>query len=400
MFSELLTIKGFIPVFKETEEASNIHVVTFEENDFTVVAQKKLYNPGDKALYVYPDCNIPDTEFWAEYHAPDGNPNKSRLGSNGRVIGVKFGWKYADGTKVFSNGILLPLSAIPQLEPGQTYDEVLGIFKQESDETGVKNKNKKHQSGFKGYNVVDKPEFIRKSDEEHLQKEINRLGFPVALTISLKIDGSSIAMYYLSSSVKGICSRRNERLLDVCVRKYEGFIKKYNPETQSEQMFQIETRSFISAEEFEAMNVPFTETIVEDEWTLMGRGVLSDLVAYGRPLAVRGEIYGGGLNHNPINPHSKLPLNYAVYGIDDMSTGVTIPLPQDEAMELARTLGFNTVPEFCRNRVFESKKELMNFLAEIVNTQEHPIEGVVIRSSKTNDFSCKWINPEYDEKKK
>ncbi|MGL4779905.1 MAG: hypothetical protein ACRCXN_03630, partial [Bacteroidales bacterium] len=57
---EIVTIKSFSPIFKNGEEASRIQIVQLEELGFEVVAQKGLYQVGDKAVFIHPDYCLSD----------------------------------------------------------------------------------------------------------------------------------------------------------------------------------------------------------------------------------------------------------------------------------------------------------------------------------------------------
>jgi hypothetical protein len=138
--TQIVTIKSFSPMFKGEEEATNIHIVNVEEHGFDIVAQKSLYQIGDKALYIQPDYCLSDIPLFADFIAPEGNPNKSRLGKQNRIKAVKFGFTDTKGNKVYSNGILLPLGNVMEylnieVEFGFTdYDTLLGITKYEEPE--------------------------------------------------------------------------------------------------------------------------------------------------------------------------------------------------------------------------------------------------------------------------
>ena len=381
--SAIVTVKSFTPIFKNEDQATNIHVINFEENDFKVVAQKSLYQIGDKVIYIYPDTNLPQTNaIFDSYFYPDGNPNKSKLGSNGRVKAVKFGFTYDNGRKVFSEGILIPY----QIPEGVTnIDEYYGLFKEE----------KERQSNARVPVAGDFPGFISKSDETNYKKVSNRINFDEELVGSLKIDGSSITVYWINDTTYGICSRNYEKKLDLVTIEYPGYVKMFNKELMVHGWLNKATKDFHTEEEFAALEIPNIEKHYEDEWTKMGKIILKEISSRKLQIAVRGEIYGGGLNASKPNPHCKLPLNYAVYGIDDLSTGIAQPMPQAEAMTLAKSIGLNTVPEyFCKK--FADKEELEAECNAIFDKEL--IEGIVIRSA-TGGFSAKFMSSEYDEKK-
>jgi len=388
MFSEILTVKAFLQIYKGDEAASNIHVVTFEENDYRVVAQKSLYKEGDKALYIFPDTNLKNIPLFDSYFAPEGNPNKCRLGKNGRVKSVKFGWTYDNGSKVYSQGILLPFSELPTLTK-ETWDEELELYK-EVEEIKV------GQVDAKG--VL--PRFVVKSDEEHFQKNGKCIKFPADLIVTKKYDGSSCTVYRFDSENKGICQRTLEKKLDVVERKYESYRLLHNKEKGIQEYFNTTTKTFVTDEEFEKLNVPFTDIPLSDNYTKMGLPILQMLEECNISASIRMEIYGAGINSHGANNDAKQPLSYAVYGVDRFDeAGNPTRVPQKKALEFAKSLGLNT-SEILLEGVFESYDALKEACDKLFEKQEKPIEGVVIRSAEDNSYSGKYLCDDYDERKK
>lgn len=196
--TNIVTVKAFMPMIREVEneiqEASNIQVVTFEENGFEVVAMKGLYSIGDKIILISPDYCLPDTELFKPYTAPEGNPKKSRLGGYNRVRAIKFNFYKEDGQKVYSNGILMPMQEVKDYlvkqkslllcqsveDIAEHLDDYLGIHKVEKE-------------------VVDNesldglPEGVYKTDETNINniKRATEASFPCEYIGTLKIDGSS-----------------------------------------------------------------------------------------------------------------------------------------------------------------------------------------------------------------
>lgn len=409
-FSQIVTVKSFTPIYKERKEADNIQVVNFEENDFTVVSQKSLYKVGDKGLYIFPDTNLPypvlsednakaSIILFKPFLAPEGLVEKSKLGKDNagfktRVRDIKFGFVYSDGTSVFSQGILVPMTELPTKTDEESWDTVLGLYKE--DREAFVQKTKQLNSKVPQEGVL--PQFIHKSDETHFQKNSHSLEFPVELIVMEKIDGSSSAVFWLNKDRYGICQRNLEKKIDYIEKIYDGFRKKYDYATDSDAWFNLSTKLFVSNEDFEAMNNPFVEKRHEDNYTIVGRPILELLKQKEESIAVRMEIFGAGLNASSVNPHCRLPLDYVVYGIDDLSTGEPIRVPQEQALAMASEMGLKTAKVFVQ-KVFTSKEELLNEVKAIIAAQPNPMEGVVIRTAKTNNYSAKYLNSEYDTKK-
>lgn len=133
-----VTIKAKFPLYKKEELAERVELITLEETGFELVAQKNLYQVGDTAVYIQPDYCVPETPLFQDFIAPSGDPKKSYLGKieeqPRRIRAIKFALsKEPNGEKVYSNGILLPLSVVTShigTQPINT--ETLGITKYEA----------------------------------------------------------------------------------------------------------------------------------------------------------------------------------------------------------------------------------------------------------------------------
>lgn len=390
---QIVTIKSFSPIFKDGEEARNIHIVNVEEHDFNIVTQKSLYNIGDKAIYINPDYNLSDISLFESFIRPDGNPNKSRLGSNNRVRAIKFNFTDTNGNIVYSNGILLPLKEVlnylnlTEINDKINLDELLSITKYEEPE-------KSNRGQAKG----NLPNGMYKTDQENIKKLTRKLEslLPCVLIGTLKIDGSSHTSYFKSENNYGICSREQEKYLTQ--KYYEGFKPYYDKELKK----QVWKNNDLIVEDvnsyFIENNLEIKETIAEDDFVQLGYPILEKLIEYRKPLAVRSEIYGQTLkgSGNKSNPHAKLPKSIAVYGIDDYSSNICVPLSMKETLALCEELNLSTVPIiFCQE--FKTIEELNEVCENYF--KDNLVEGIVISTYETNQFSAKYLNNEYDSKK-
>ena len=109
----IVTVKSKIPLYKGEEAANAIELIELEEVGYELVAQKDLYQVGDKAILVQPDYNVSDIPLFESYIRPRGDESKSMLGKvDGlprRIRAKKFTLsKEPNGDPVYSNGILLP----------------------------------------------------------------------------------------------------------------------------------------------------------------------------------------------------------------------------------------------------------------------------------------------------
>lgn len=380
-------------MFKGEEEATNIHIVNVEEHGFDVVAQKSLYQIGDKALYIQPDYCLSNIPLFADFIAPEGNSKKSRLGKQNRIKAVKFGFTDTKGNKVYSNGILLPLGDVMdylniEVEFGFTdYDALLSITKYEEPEG-------KLQGDTKG----NLPNGMYKTDETNFNNNYKQLEalLPCQLIGTVKIDGSSCTVYYKSETEFGITSRSQEKYLTQ--KHYEGFTRTFDRElnkrgwTDGNVFVEDINQYFIDN------SLEIKETIANDDWVQLGYPILEKLKEHKLQYAVRCEIYGQSLkgSGNKNNPHAKLPKSIAVYGIDDYSSGICVPLPMSQVIEFCDNLAI-PMANVVFNKVFTTIDEIKEICNDYFNTTL--IEGIVIRTYETNAYSGKYMNNEYDSLK-
>ena len=369
---EIVTITAKSSLFKKGtgESATSIELINFsfsngDECGFNVISQKDLYSIGNSAIYIQPDYCVPKTELFSSFHAPYGDPNKSKLGKNGRIRAIKFNFYPEDSSDIiYSNGILLPLSEAKITNNIEDLAEFLGITKYEEPE--------RFGTGDAKGNF---PSFLYKTDEENaanLKSHINRVleaGERIGWT--LKIDGSSFTQYYekvVDGWITGICSRAMEK------------------------------------------KIPDDLSLTSDRWINMSvsSGLYEKGMKYcqdnGRELVFRGEIYGEGVTKgsgNKLNPHSNMQPSLLIFGVDDLSSGFATKLLPSEVQSICNFAGISCLSsvEICprdydelvtmANEIFESYKRDRGLI----------IEGVVVRTLGSNNLSCKIMNDSYDAKK-
>jgi len=181
---DVVTIEKLIPILKNGEEANAIEVAMVKNSDgdsiqYHIIVGKDLYNIGDSAIYIQPDYTIPLNNLFLDYHAPQGDPKKSRLGKKGRVRAVKFNFNFADSSDpIYSNGVLLPWGvflewydeqvnmpenkgSLPMLNSDEFYEElqeILGVEKYIASDS-------LDGSQPAGLTKGDFPSFLYKTDE-------------------------------------------------------------------------------------------------------------------------------------------------------------------------------------------------------------------------------------------
>lgn len=402
----IVTIKGKNQLFKKEEPANSIETIELHEVGFELVAQKGLYEMGDKAVYIQPDFCLSDIPLFESYLRPNGDESKSMLGKvDGlprRIRAKKFTLsKEPNGDPVYSNGILLPLNEVEnylsQEYPGKdlfrqiykdnkedTLTKYLGITKYEEPEPVSK-------SGLRSGQTEGKfPEGIYKTDEENINNLWNhienKIGYPIALVGTEKVDGSSITIGITPKIPEGfICSRNLRKKLKI--NKVVGQ-RKQSVWEMIKSWFGVKTD----------LNL-YEEVQNDDDFVKFGIEYLNTLKYTGDTnLIFRGELNGGKLkgSGNRNNPASKLPANIKFFGVDVTDElGNAIRLPHSNFKSICNLLNFPMVDEVF-HKEFSSKEEL---LLECNNYfKNNMIEGIVVRTPD-GKFSAKVMNLEYDSKK-
>jgi hypothetical protein len=385
----IVTIEELLPIYKDGVPANAIEVAKIKDAEgvyiqYDVVVGKGLHQIGGKGVYIQPDYTIPMNRLFVEYHAPQGDPKKSKLGKKGRIRAIKFNLNFEGSTDpIYSYGILLPwadffdfyrtsiepnivLSAeektakfddikIPNVStdgtfvgfsfdsPDFPFQEILGVEKYVADD---------NLDGSQPAGMIkrDFPSFMYKTDEETIQnhrKEIDRAYRDgEELSFTQKRDGSSLTEYFRINPISdpnqvdvkteefGICSRKHEKKLDqqyVAAYKDGDIILHpyFHPELKIKGWFNDDTRAFYTAEEAAEK----FESVIEeqrDAWTDTDKkfGYLEKLMNYcranGLQLVIRGELIGAGNkgSGNKLNSDARTESHVIWFGVDDLSSGV------------------------------------------------------------------------------
>ena len=394
----IVTIKNKIPLYKGNEQANSIEVIELEEVGFELVANKTLYQIGDKAIYIQPDYCVSDIPLFESFIRPNGNESKSMLGKveglPRRIRAKKFTLsKEPNGDPVYSNGILLPYDEVA-LYLEDKYEKLyiyldnvdltkeLGIIKYEEPEPVSK-------SGLRSGQTEGKfPEGIYKTDEENINNLWNhiekKIGYPITLVGTEKVDGSSITIGVTPKIPEGfICSRNLRKKLTI--KKVTG---RRNKKWYEKLLFWTNPD----------LNL-YTEVENDDDFVRYGKPYLDILlkdVSGNRIL--RGELNGGKLkgSGNKNNPASKEQPNIKFFGVDEINDyGEAEKIPYIQFKFEADYLGFTTVKEVF-NKEFNSKEEILTECNNYFKT--NMIEGIVVRTLDSK-FSAKIMNLHYDSMK-
>jgi RNA ligase (TIGR02306 family) len=301
---------------------------------YTCIVEKDKYKVGDAVVLIQPDTVLPDKP-WAEVFKK----------KSGRTKAIKL-------RGVWSFGIVMPTSTffdetlVHSYLPGTEVSHLIDVTKYEAPQP--------QQLDAKGH----LPFGLGKTDEERYQNILD-LPFGEKVDVTLKIDGQS-ATYYCRKDREtgewhtGICSRSLE-LKPECSNNYTRINLKYD--------------------------------------------ILSKLLNYCSfrdvSLALRGEIYGSGIQGHAANPHSKLPLDFAAFSVYNFDT-FQYENTADEHNYQA-VCGAMWLPMVPTVAVATLTPELIKHYAEDISEIDgKPFEGVVIKHSKG---SFKVINLGYDERK-
>jgi hypothetical protein len=390
---QIVTIKSKTPLFKGEEQANAIEKIELEENGFSLVAGKDLYRVGDQAIYIQPDYSLSDIALFDSFIRPGGDERKSRLGSNNRIRAVKFNLHTGDNEPVYSVGILLPILEVKHFleHPGSLNNVdltvALGITKWEEPENTGK-------GGLKTNGGKDFPSGVYKTDETninnlwgHLE---NKIGYPVNLIGSQKIDGSSISIIVdvktkkisvgsrsliKPEKINKVVGRRNMTWFEY-FRSYFG----YKPDLLIKEEMDND-------DQFVVLAKPYIDEI---------RSILNN-DGFEYSFILRGEACGqswkGSGNKN--NPNSKNEPKIYFYGVDDYRNGVAVKHDEDMFSIYMDVLGFDRCPVIF-DKIFTSREEIEQECKSYF--KDNMVEGIVLRTADSK-FSAKFMNDLYDSLK-
>ncbi len=309
---------------------------------YTCIVEKGKYNVGDAVVLIQPDTVLPDKP-WAEVFKKKSNRVKAIRLRGCWSFGIVMPQSVVLGYNIVNS--YSPYDTIVYL-PGTEVSHLIGVTKYEAPQP--------QQLDAKGH----LPFGLSKTDEERYQNILD-LPFGEVVDVTLKIDGQS-ATYYCHKDrqtgewTTGICSRSLE-MKPECKNNYTRINNDNN--------------------------------------------ILNKLLAYCKhhdvSLALRGEIFGAGVQGHGNNPHAKLPLDFAAFSVYNFDTFQYENVGSDHYYtHICKVLDIPAVPTVA---VATLTPELIKYYAEdISEINGKPFEGVVIKHSKG---SFKVINLAYDERK-
>lgn len=325
---------------------------------FEVITKKGSFSVGEKVIFITPDSNLPAEASWSQ-------DLLKYCGSNGRVKSIKL-------RGVWSAGIALKITDV--FDEGTTKDLFEGDTegKDISDLIGVTKYEKPLPEDRSSKGGL--PFSIPKTDEERWQN-VRDLPFGERCHINLKIDGMSFTAYcvlpgHLPNVDKvsvGICSRNNDLVIsDDITNRHIHVARKHRILEKLENFCRDHNVS----------------------------------------LALRGEVYGSGVQSGNHNPHSKVPLDLAIFGvycIADPLLGIRqgkIKITDEffNFYSVSMMLDVPTVP-IVEDDAILTKDLIQKYQdgIDVLPSTGQPFEGVVIHLLDGRSF--KVLNSWYDSKK-
>jgi RNA ligase (TIGR02306 family) len=305
---------------------------------YTCIIEKDRYRAGAAIVLIQPDTVLPDKP-WAEMF--------KKRSSRVRAMKLRDVWSFGIVMSPYDicdfgdlKGMLLPENI------GKDISERIGVTKYEAPQP--------QQLDAKG--VL--PFGIRKTDEERFQNILD-LPFGETVDVTLKVDGQSATFYCYKNRQTGewhtgICSRSLE-IKTECSNNYTRINAKYD--------------------------------------------ILSKLLDYCKArdasLALRGEVYGNGIQGHGANPHAKLPLDFAAFSVYNFDTFQYENFGKEHYVyKVCSKIKIPTVDIL--ETVILTPELIKEYAEEMTEINGRAFEGVVIKHSKG---SFKVINLSYDERK-
>lgn len=381
---QLCTVKEKKVLFKDGKPAERIEQIVLEENDFTLVSQKDLYQVGDKVLYIQPDFNLPDTPLFEGFIRPNGDPKKSILGAKYRIRAKKFNFLTEENEIIYSIGILLPVSDvkkhIPKLDLNGDLSEQLGIWKYSSENDSMASSGVV-RSGFEypsGYYKTDEPNWFNVRKRFVVGKRY--IG-------TLKEDGSSITIFRENDTVKGIGSR-------TLVRPF-----KISQVVGKRKMTIIDYIKKFFGKKIDLKIVEKVDS--DDKFILIAKEIFKKLETYcienNVAIALRGEACGTGWggSGNAKNPMNNQEPTIKFFGADYIVNGMTKKMGRNDFNKIVTDLELQTT-QVIFDQTITTVEEMETICKNYFS--QNLVEGIVVRDEESK-FSFKYMNPEYDAKK-
>jgi RNA ligase (TIGR02306 family) len=393
MRDKLATIQKVVSIEKHPN-ADTLEIVRVQGwKCLTKIGEFKV---GENIIYCQVDSVLPEVEEFEFLR-------KNCFVNNGIVKGFRLKTIRLRGE--YSQGLVLPLSILDGKKyPNDSRENPEYDFKENQDVTallGIVQFERPIPAYLQGKVKGDFPTFIPKSDETRIQVLQTLLTEykGTKCYITEKIDGTSCSMYYRDGEF-GVCSRNLELAKeDSTFHERKKYAKNGNGRYQV-----INEGGNLVGEELDELPTP--EKVSENVYWKMARiyDVENKLKKLDRKIAIQGEIYGEGLQKNPLGIKEQ---KWAIFSMYDITEQRYLSL--GEMKPLLIKLGLELVPMVSTNF------ELIDDIDKLVEmskgksyiNKNKSREGIVIRPleyiqnnnytdvCKAGRISFKAINPEY-----
>jgi RNA ligase (TIGR02306 family) len=303
------------------------------------VVEKGQYKTGETVVFCEIDSWIPNEV--APFLSKGKEPREYNGVKGERLRSIKLRGE-------LSQGLILPLSVVYELPPttntdvvGQDVSAALNIQKWE------RPLSPQLAGQAKGYF----PSFLRKTDQERIQnvfKSFTQEHLDDVYEVTLKIDGSSMTVFYNNGDF-GVCSRNLELKIND-ENKDNAFIKK-----------------------------------------AVELGLEEKLRAYGKNIAIQGELWGSGINGNWEGiAHHEFSV-FDIFDIDEQRyLGAEVRHAVCKRLELQHT----PVIDYDDLSAFKSVQDFLAY-AERPSINNKIAEGVVFKSLSNPEYSFKAVSNSY-----
>ncbi len=351
-----LTNLATIEVIKDVRPHSNadrldiVQVLGYE-----AIVGRDQYKVGDSIIFIQPDSILPSDQEWCQ--------DLLSYTSRGRIRAIRLRGEWSMGLVVSTDKAL----AYTEFNEGDDVTETLGVTKHEP----ALPTNLHARGGL--------PFGIPRTDEERYQniRNLDEL-IGTNVDISLKVDGSSATYYCL---VGGHLPGEDQTKVGLCSRSLE--LKMGEDDNGNA----YNSRWHLPEKRYDILNK--LRTYCEE---------------HNISLALRGEVFGPGVQSMEKNPHSKVEeMNFTAFSVWYITEGhYASPYDTHYYTNVAKALGIPVVPMLEEDVVLTQEKidYYDNGAKKLNNT---PFEGVVItmRDAVGHNLptSFKVINKWYDSEK-
>lgn len=386
---QIAKVKNIKKLYKNDVEANSVELIVFNSKDYKdyeVVHKKGEFTIGDYAIFIEPDVCLPDDDPLFDSFT---KRTPSMLGTYNRIRAIKFNLsKEPNGQSIYSNGILIPVKIVKDGVDYEYFAKNLKLQKY-SDIENELDFNRITVKRTPKSQLLPFPKNIYKTDEINIDKTIHVPNKVITYRFTKKYDGASITIGITDDYPEGfICSRN------------------YSIQLHVKQKIGVRSKTWLEKLMFWTkpdLNVYKEVPNNDNIYVKAGYKYLQLLKQLGyKNIILRGELIGKESrgSGNKINPDRDLDTQIVFYGIDSYKDGKANRLAYYDDFNFTNfpfveCLGYYN----CSN-----KKDLIEFSKFLIDdykkNKNQIIEGLVIRDVSNNiDFSCKYINPEYDSKK-